>query len=145
MPLISQMPLDIPANLITRAYKTPCFELRYSSGAAVDTGDCIPHYDTAAAARADAADFTSPDRDVPTPHPRRQACVTIGCNCCGALLDEDDGYVTHFPDVDVALDYARNASWLITDDGAWCDSCVGLDPSQHRPVWRPIPGCKHTG
>jgi hypothetical protein len=44
------------------------------------------------------------------------------CDRCGETAQQDDYYA--WADFSQALDEARDAEWLITDDGDWCHDCV---------------------
>jgi hypothetical protein len=110
-----------------------CFELRYANGEPVDTGDCIPHFLTEAAARQAASSYALAELGVPYPHQLDAACVRgAGCAVCEIGLGEDN-YVVHFESGAQASEYARQSGWFIRADGAAvCPDCRPAPESKER-------------
>lgn len=102
----------------------PCYELWYPSlGEPVDTGDCIPHFETAADAAADAAKlYTHSGLETPVPRQRDHPCVTVECSKCGSEFDADGEY-THFDNTENAAADATFSGWRITTEGWLCVGC----------------------
>jgi hypothetical protein len=102
----------------------PCFELLYSNGEPVDSGDYIPHFASRAAALEEVARYTiaKDGFGTPVPHQLATPCAP-GVDCAMCDLDED-GYVTHFESPEQALRHVRDSGWKVNDDGtAVCPDC----------------------
>lgn len=116
--------------MITPACTRPCFELVYSNGEPVDTGDCIPHFpDHASAAQAApgyrvTGDVPSPiNGETPIPQQLPVGCVVISCDGCGYLIDEDDATTHHFLPEETA-GAIQAWEWTSTGDHTLCPGCV---------------------
>jgi hypothetical protein len=101
----------------------PCFQLVYTNGEPVDTGDSIPHYLTAEKA-AEAADrFHLAPLGTPRPEQLTAPCVSVSCTGCGYVLDEDDAMIHHFlpGEVEAAL---KDWEWKVDGERRLCPKCV---------------------
>lgn len=113
--------------------REPCYELRYTNGSTVDTGDCEPHFGTEDAARAPASDYGIEGWGIPEPHRRTLPCVTLPCSRCDELLGADDGGGWHFDTKQAATESAEEDGWQFTDVGWICPSCCPYYLGGPRP------------
>jgi hypothetical protein len=102
---------------------SPCYELWFPSiNEQVDTGDCVPHFDTLESATAAATErYSCADLGTPTPRLLDHPCVEISCKECG---DDPDDEVCHYPNQEHADEAAEFAEWRRVDDGWLCCFCA---------------------
>jgi hypothetical protein len=100
--------------------RTACFELLYTDGEPVDTGDCIPHFGTGDQAAAAAPHYRIQPLGTPTPHELDRPCVVLSCDGCGTSPDD---YAGHYPNPGHAEQDARYGGWHLIAGQALCDHC----------------------
>ena len=106
--------------------KTACFQLVYSNGEPVDTGDGIPHFPTHDKA-AEAASNYKCSLGTPEPEQLHAVCLTISCARCEYLLDEDEEIFHVLPqEVDATLDCW---DWKVVDGERLCPTCAANAPA----------------
>lgn len=96
-----------------------------------------PHYDSEAEVRAVIAGRAEDD-DPPDYYRARRLdrpCVIAACDGCRRTVGDDDGFdCVHFPDADMAAQWAREANFVLADGDGWCGDCR---TKQHGHV--PVP------
>ena len=115
----------IPAGIT--ALDDTCWHLLYPGEVLVDTGDCIPHFDTEQQAHEEAGRFTSDRLGRPEPHQLDGPCW-IATAVCGYRLDEEDAALMHHETAEDALQAALGSEMFIGPDGTLrcspdCDDC----------------------
>ncbi len=105
-----------------------CWHLVYPGGALVDTGDCIPHFDTEREAAAEASQYAAESLGRPAPQQLSSPCW-IAQAVCGYRFDEEgECALVHFESDADALKIALDSEMRIGACGdlhcsADCDEC----------------------
>lgn len=60
------------------------------------------------------------------------------CDRCGVSAQEDGDYYA-WADKDSAQEEARDADWLFTEDGQFCDDCTTWDEDRDDRIPKPAP------
>jgi hypothetical protein len=108
--------------------ETACYQLVYSNGEPVDTGDCIPHFLTLEEAVESAARYKVDRLGTPKPEQLSVPCVDISCSDCGYVLDEDDAMNYHFQPDEIE-DSLQAWEWKVDGDKHLCPECISSKAS----------------
>lgn len=52
---------------------------------------------------------------------KQPICVTVTCDVCDYVFDEDDDGIVHFATPEIALECVRNAGWWATETAILCN------------------------